>query len=686
MRRTIWPWVVFVAAVAAAHAEPPPVNVDFTVGWGGCFRPTEWTPVEIHVYNKLKEGVACEVTLTAQQDGLSNMSIHHPLVLTPDVPSYLPMTTKIAFGADECTLTVRGADGKLYWHRSYSMWDGSTTGTGIQSIRKDDILVGLVGAKSFGLRQLARANRAQAGKLYVQTKLPKLLPWDWTGYAALDLLVLYNLDWGGLHPEQARAIAEWVRNGGRLLLVLGSRPLPSAGPLAKLLPVRWGQAQQMKVPLRVRRRWGCSDTQTDTVTVWPMTLTGAHGWSTSGYGLGRAVHAGGPVAFGRAAVLAFDPAVLGGRQGDNLARFWRDRLNPLLPGAQIEAGRYRDDPDGYGYGGDDSYYLLGEDSRGANAILTHLMNIPELRPLSIWWVIGLLTVLTLLLGPIDYFVLKRLDRLPWTWVTAVGWIVLFSVGAYFGVQMIRGRKMYVRVVTVQDGIAGPDGAARAGTAWSTVYSGIFAPASDNYRLDGPEGRQWWSGVAPTSGDQLSLYENTAATRRIDCIQVDGGNLPSSLPINIWSMQCMLTESPVSGLPVRATVKKLPDGRIEARITNDADEPIAGGAVRISTNRSMPFGSVPPHETKTFTARPTRGGHRLADYRGLRTDRDSLFNAQAAFAAFGSYRRTRAIESYMANGAAVVYARYNQTPAAFAVAERKNQFHHVQLVRLVVLPR
>ena len=143
-------------------------------------------------------------------------------------------------------------------------------------------------------------------------------------------------------------------------------------------------------------------------------------------------------------------------------------------------------------------YSIGVAQAGNNAIMEHLYHISQLRPLSIWWVILLLVVFALLLGPIDYLVLKRFDRLPLTWVTSCCWIFVFSVGAYYGVAAIRGGRMTLRVVSVVDGIEGSN------HNWATSYSGLFAPYSADYKLDGLSDRQWWSGLAPSEEQLYAL--------------------------------------------------------------------------------------------------------------------------------------------------------------------------------------
>jgi hypothetical protein len=40
-----------------------------------------------------------------------------------------------------------------------------------------------------------------------------MVPWDWTGFVSLDLLVLYDPDWTLLRDAQLEAIGRWVSTG-----------------------------------------------------------------------------------------------------------------------------------------------------------------------------------------------------------------------------------------------------------------------------------------------------------------------------------------------------------------------------------------------------------------------------------------------------------------------------------------
>ena len=82
--------VVCIAASVGLAADESPFNVDCFCGWGGYYRPMEWTPVEIGISSTLTKPFEGAVNVTTQQDGLNTMNITHGFVLTPDIPLRLP--------------------------------------------------------------------------------------------------------------------------------------------------------------------------------------------------------------------------------------------------------------------------------------------------------------------------------------------------------------------------------------------------------------------------------------------------------------------------------------------------------------------------------------------------------------------------------------------------------------------
>lgn len=708
--------VLILALAGACSAEESPFNVDFFCGWGGCYRPMEWTPVEIGIGSTLTEHFAGSVVISAPQDGLNTLNITHDFVLTPDIYLHLPLVTKFAFAADRCSVQLISAKRRRQvWHHNFELWGRSTRNRTLTVVNENDLLVGHVGTRKFGLLQLPRQaiceSHKGSGKVYLGDKLTRMVPWDWTGFVSLDVLILYDPDWDQFNPHQLNAIAQWVSNGGKLLLVLGSHPLPAKNAIAQLLPVEVRQVKQIAVNSQTLEKWNLEAGTPETVACWPLLpKPGARLCEADTSDTGEYLFAAGYAGFGRVGILAFDPSAMTDRQKANSARFWVGRITAVLEdtcdGSFVASGaistssntqrrdgrnvmapprriKFVEDADRSAKPRNDNRFNVGPAQAASNAVMNHLYK--GIRPLSIWWVILLLAVLAVLLGPLDYKILKRMGRLPLTWLTCAFWIVLFTVGAYYGVQFIRGGDMELRVVSVLDGIE------NSNSTWSTRYCGLFAPHSDDYKLKDLKENQWWSGIAPTQ-ESIWSYQRESGSRKIYCDQEDGKNWPYSLPINIWTIQCLLNESPLEKMPYSAEVERRGD-EIIVNISNESDATIRYGYVLLDNNRGIDFSEpVRPHTTKQFSGRlrtlNVLGGYdtnRSRDYYYNRS-RSEKFKHQDAFFAQGCLQRTRAISAYLAHGAAVVCAEYDQAPVSFAVDDRSCKYDHIQLARLVVFPK
>jgi hypothetical protein len=690
-------WIVLAFSSLAWASGEDIFTVDFFCGWGGYYRPLKWTPIEITIDSDLTEPFAGSVTISTQQDGLNNLNIVNEFVLTPEIPQYLPLVTKMTFAAQQCSVRIRNERGRTQWSHDFELWDFSPNNRLISAVTENDLLIGLIGRPGFGLVLLPKQSMCMtnsgSGKVYIGDKLPKMVPWDWTGFACLDLLILYNPQWDLFNEHQLNAITQWISNGGKLLLVLGSRPITSDNPITQILPFELQEAKQVELSTETLEELKLVHNVSETVTCRPLKpKPNIEFYENHTDNIDECLFGSGYYGFGRVGVLAFDPTSMTNAQTTNSPQFWISAIRAVLeineysranrpvrsirsvsenvknPNSQNRTNRYE----------------VGLANSANNAVMDHLYNISEMRPLSIWWVILLLGTLAVLLGPVDYKILKRLDRLPLTWLTCTFWIVLFSVGAYYGVRALRGGKLQMRVVSVLDGIQNND------SNWSTNYCGLFASRSDDYKIEGLKNNQWWSGIAPTE-TSLWEYNQNVARRRIYCVQHDGGNLPYSLPVNIWTMQCLLNETMIEKLPFSAEVQNNGD-EIIVNIINESDSSIMQGYILLENGRGIEFGQVPPNGNKEFKGKLRHlriwDGFDMNRYRQFsrRGNYSVRFKNEDAFFAQGCFQRTQSIEDYLDKGAAVVCVRYNQVPTSFKIKDRSCDYSHIQLARLVVFPK
>ena len=699
--------LMFPALVIAAAAEKDedPFNVDFFCGWGGYYRPMEWTPVEIGISSTLTEPFAGIITISAQQDGLNTMNVNYEFVLTPDIPLNLPLVTKFAFTANKCSLRLVDKDhGRTQWSQEFDLWGQQTGSRFVTVVNENDLLIGLIGNGKFGLLRLPKQSKCRSlkgqGSVYIADKLPRMVPWDWTGFASLDLLILYDPDWNSLNSQQLKAICQWVSNGGKLLLIPASHPLAAANPISQLLPLEIRGVKQITIPPDALDKFGLSGDQTEIASAWTLTPKPEARFLQFETSAGNEyLFAIGYSGFGRMGILAFDPATMSDGQRANSSSFWINCIKKVLeygetPSFRTVNGGFRPDQISRtiesssnaevetGRSFNRNRFEIGWAYAANNAVMEFLYQ--GIKPLSIWWVILLLITLAVLLGPLDYKLLKRIDRLPLTWLTCAFWIVLFTVGAYYGVQALRAGDMELRVVSVLDGIK------NSNHAWSTEYCGLFAPYSADYQLDKLQENQWWSGIAP-SQEYIWQQNTQVGGRRIYCFQHDGGNLPYSIPVNIWDVQCLLNESPTQKLPFDAEVQ-LQDDEIFINIANESESRILHGRVLLSNNRGITFDSVPAGQSRQFSSHSHRmgiwddyGSGRYQQYYSRRGQYNINFKNEDAFFAQGCLQRTQTMSAYLDGGAAVVTVEYDKAPISFGLKDRTYKHNHIQLARLVVFP-
>ncbi|MCF7956467.1 MAG: hypothetical protein K9M75_11745, partial [Phycisphaerae bacterium] len=538
------------------------------------------------------------------------------------------------------------------------------------------------------------------------------------------LLILYAPDWSRFRPQQLTAISQWVSKGGKLLLIPGASPIGEENPINSILPYQVSDARQTTLTPADLESLKLNPSESETVVARPV-FTGPRSplYKIANSQSGQCLFVSANAGFGAVGILALDPADLSDRQKNNTSHFWVNCITMMLESKSSSyqsdfkpvAVKSKSNPNSNfnqdinnlsmsatrtiemrdkaqdNSDNNNNFFQTGLSQAGSNAVLEYLYNISEMRPLGILPVIFLLLLLAVLVGPVDYIVLKRKDILPMTWVTSTFWIVLFSFGAYHGVQALRGGSLQMRHVSVVDAISNPNAIDGVSDAWTTNYSAIFAPGSDDYELVDERENQWFSAISPAE-QQIYSYNSQGSSKQIHCIQHDGSNKPYSLPINIWTMQCLINESPADQLPIRATCTRN-DKDVTVMIHNLSSTELKGGYMLFAGDRYLDFSAVPAKGKKEFTGR-LKGGKKWdftvqqitsGQYGGSRHFTERPLETEKTFSAQGCLRRSRSIQDYLAGGAAVVCATFEDAPVPYRLQKTKCEYKHIQLVRLVVFP-
>lgn len=410
----------------------------------------------------------------------------------------------------------------------------------VQPVSDRVLLVGIIARNPDALSTL--------GTVVVGTETARTIAFDLDevpdradGLGSFDALVLNDVDTSRLSPAQQQALSGWVHLGGHLIVGGGAgAALTVAGVPAELLPV--------------------SLQETQTVNELP---------GLAGIG-GEPVHVAGPFVVARATNRS--GAILAGQDH-----------TPLIVEQAIGQGRVTfialdlgSSPFG-AWAGDRAMWttLLQPDNdallQGApdvsprqwadGQMIAALSNLPSLDLPSVRWVVLLLAIYILLVGPANYLFLRRARRLEWAWITIPAMTLTFSIGAYGVGYGLRGGEVILNELSVIELTPGAD------TAQVHTYVGLFSPTKRAYTLTvggdpliSPLDPSYGPWGPSTGGGNITVIQGQPTQVR-------------DLAVNQWAMQTFAADT-VTGAPANIQAElTYRDGRIRGQVTNAGTQPL-----------------------------------------------------------------------------------------------------------------
>ena len=301
------------------------------------------------------------------------------------------------------------------------------------------------------------------------------LPTEWFGFDSVDVIVMgtsNKTDLDLLTESRWTAIEEWIRRGGRLVVSVAKnwdQVTAAHTGLAKILPATFSTDGTVSL-----RQLTCIDAFCESKTrllpsgnVTPVQvaqLTPVRGRTLAREGrLPIIIRA--PYRFGEVTLVALDLDQTPFDRWSGRDQFWATLLG-------FSSNHSSDLPNSassrVGFWG---VTELISQLRGA------LHDFEEVKPVSFIWVASLITIYILLIGPGDYFFLKKvLKKLEWTWLSFPLIALTVSLLAYFSAYFLKGTELRVNQVELID-IHAETGLVN-GSAWTT----LFSPVTDTYNL------------------------------------------------------------------------------------------------------------------------------------------------------------------------------------------------------------
>lgn len=392
------------------------------------------------------------------------------------------------------------------------------------------------------------------------------LPDQWFGYEAADLIVLptANAEFldrlfgekGTPAPNPKReALLEWVRRGGRIVVSIGANAasVVHMTTLKELLPALVDPAAPSRTVSQLSLQWADRESGTHGVLSGQLyTRSGQFAVANLSPkpGRGRIVippperqsrnpvtaAVQGSFGLGRVTAVAFDIESAPFPETPERLEFW-DWVLRGAGAARASIGNETKLRSPFAAATDEEDELTA-------ALRTRLDTFDDVPVISFSWVAVFIVLYILLIGPVEYYFLKKvLGRLELTWITFPIIVLTVCTAVYFAAYAVKGRELkinkvdVVEVVAEFDSTTGQPIARTYGTTWFT----IFSPRIATYTI-GVTPNDGWSANPRPAGTAVSWFGGPQSgraglVRRRYSYHVEGTAVADGLvnvPVQVWS--------------------------------------------------------------------------------------------------------------------------------------------------------
>jgi hypothetical protein len=494
MRNGMIAAALLVAIAPALRAEPPPPSiVSARVGFPDA-RNSErtitkfatWSPIEVEF------------------DGAVGADLHL-VVEAPDADGVVTvLRTKLEPNSSRATTYVRPASGgEITLH----LEDASGKRLGdpfrVRNLRPRDPLTYVVlslGSKlpnfdlprpstGVGSTESDATGPLRGGRVELAALTDRqALPTQWFGYESVDLVVVHtsNIEFL-LNEKQLSTLEEWVARGGRLVVCAGIN-WSFANAWKNVLPAKFHHAQQVTaLPLY----WSARETSQST------SLTGNLAVKSGTFPVAKfapipgrnprivvppasrptelkdAIAVQHAYGLGRVTMIGFDLDRAPFTEFPRQSEFWDWVLR--------EGGSSRASVGSEGKPRTESSGPTDEEDEVAVALRTHADTFEAIPVVSFGSVAFLIVLYILIIGPIEYWFLKRiLGRLELTWFTFPIIVATVCIAAALSASALKGDSLRVNKIDVIDIECRSDRGQKPGRMFGTTWFTLFSPKIENY--------------------------------------------------------------------------------------------------------------------------------------------------------------------------------------------------------------
>ncbi len=550
------PWLIILPLFllvypAQAQDEATGLTLTAQAGFDGLYKGEYWLPVQVSVANS-GPPIDGEVRVYPGTNPENELLYRAPISLPTQSDKRVTLYIQLPGPATSVLVQLADANGEVV---------ATTRTRQLVRVRAEDLFYGVVSPDpgEFDFLENVPGSRADAAVAYLAlADLPAVsVAWN-----ALDVLILNDTDTTQFTAEQLAALQSWVSTGGQLVVTGGASWQKTAVPLADWLPVTLSGSETVADLPGFAAEVGFAFRDPGPYVVTTGSLArGEMLFHEDGLPLlAVAPHGRGAVYF-----LALDPRFAPLLDWDGVETVFAavgDRVPPLT--------------------------LWGAAPYEGYAAQSAVTSLPNLNLPSVWELALFLLVYIVVVGPANYLILKRRNRLELAWVTLPSLILGFTAVTYFTGFQLRGNDAIINQMAVAYSQTGSDQA--------QVYSlvGLYSPRRSTYDVIFPADTlaRPFDEIFGSFGNGQNAESITYSNEhfidgvRVDVSDVETFSAQTNRPPLALSGEGMLARQGASAV------------RLEVTVQNNSDQTLED-AVVLFGNTAVPLNDLEPGETESI---------------------------------------------------------------------------------------
>ncbi len=462
------------SSVQAQEQKAPISLVSLRVGYQGIFKIGRWTPAWANL-EAGPEGFRGAIELIVRDDQDVPTVTRRTVQLPPGVARNVPLYFRSGTGISQPQLRAIPEEGRSISFRINDL-----------TLRRYDPMVSgqtivLTAGQPRGVSDIPNEpgyipaeNNLRSGVVVAAAEMPDGLPGNPLGYDGMNAVVIDTNDDSVmrlLNAGRGEPLRQWVERGGHLVLAIGENwQAVLDSPLEPLLPAV-PTGRQRLASLGTLEDFVDASSQIVPINGDPIEVTVFDQMESRG---GRAldptpktpVLIRGKYGFGRVTLVGLDVDLKPFADWNDRVGFWvraLDLRQPDLEALELQQERVSR-----------SIYQDYQNDL-TTLIRSGLEQFPGVKLIGFGWVALFIFIYILLIGPGDYFFLKKVvGRMELTWITFPTLVIVVSALAYWAAYTFKGTDLRVNKIDVVDIDA------TRGVLRGTTFANLFSPENRSY--------------------------------------------------------------------------------------------------------------------------------------------------------------------------------------------------------------